>query len=352
MQEKNAFRLINKYRSAIMGVAALWILFFHEWIPTMEGHWRAYAVECFVKQIGFCGVDFFLFLSGMGLVYAIQKYNVITFYKRRLMRVFIPFMVIAVAMAIVQDWNLATWASNLFGVNFYTKSIYSFLWFGPAIYTIYLLFPVYYYFFAKAPSKYQFTLGALLVWLALSIWASDVMRGDLYGFTNRIPVFLVGVLAGWIVQNQEVVFTKLTWGLCGLTFIIGLYLAYMTGNEDYFLLVPVSDCGVPNFLLATSGSFLFAKLFQLIDVYLRPFGKVVLKILGFFGGLSLELYCVQEWIGSQIMAHMMDRYSDKVINVVVFVGVVLSSMVLWLLCEGIRKIFVQCGKLFSKTSKR
>lgn len=351
MQEKNAFRLINKYRSAIMGVAALWILFFHEWIPTLEEGSVAYEIECFVKQIGFCGVDFFLFLSGMGLVYAIQKYNVFTFYKRRLLRVFIPFLVIAVAMAIVQDWSLATWAGNLFGVNFYTKSIYSFLWFGPAIFTIYLLFPLYYYFFAKAPSKYQFTLGALLVWMALSIGASDIMREDLYGFTNRIPVFLVGVLAGWIVQEQEVIFTKLTWGLCGLMFLAGLYLAHMTGNEDYFLLVPISNCCVPNFLLATSGSFLLAKLFQLIDIHLRLFGKGVLKFFGFFGTLSLELYCVQEWVGSLIMQRMMDRYSNMTINLAVYAGVIIACIALWAVYKLLRMLLELPSKLSQRTSK-
>lgn len=338
MQEKCGLQLINKYRSAIMGFAALWILFFHEWIPVLEGHWKAYEVEVFWKTIGFCGVDFFLFLSGMGLVYAIRKHNVLTFYKRRLLRVFIPFLVIAVVMALAQEWSFGTLWCNLLGVNFYTKSIYSFLWFGPAILTLYLVFPLYYYFFNKASSKVQFTLCALVVWLVISIVVDDIMRGDLYGFTNRIPVFLVGILAGYLVQEREIVFTRLTWCLCLLLFGAGMYLAYMTGELDYFLLVPLSDCCVPNFLMAISGSCLLAKLFQLMEVYLKAVGKVILRFLGFFGGLSLELYCVQEWVGNQIMQRMIDEYSKMVINVAVFLAVLAASLVLAGICKLIRML--------------
>lgn len=53
-----------------MGFAALWILFFHEWqiLSTPGSLWH--EIEYFVKRIGFCGVDIFFLLSGMGMVYS------------------------------------------------------------------------------------------------------------------------------------------------------------------------------------------------------------------------------------------------------------------------------------------
>lgn len=80
MEEKSMIAVISKYRKAIMGFAALWILAMHEWrllIPYGESFWER---EVFLKDIGFCGVDIFLLLSGMGLTYAIKKSSVGRFY--------------------------------------------------------------------------------------------------------------------------------------------------------------------------------------------------------------------------------------------------------------------------------
>ena len=65
MKEKNAFLLISKYRGAIMGFAALWIFFFHEWITLAPSDSVLAFPEAFLKRIGFCGVDIFLLLSAI-----------------------------------------------------------------------------------------------------------------------------------------------------------------------------------------------------------------------------------------------------------------------------------------------
>ena len=329
MQKRNDLNLINQYRTPIMGVAALWIFFFHEWNPIMEGHWKAYAVETFFKRIGFCGVDIFFFLSGMGLVYAIGKYSVMTFYKRRLLRTFIPFFVIAVAMMVGKGWGADTFLKNLSGYNFYMSNMYSFLWFGPAIMTLYLIFPFYHFLFKKSASKYQFTFAVLLIWVFLSLFVSGTLRGDLYGFTNRIPVFVIGVLAGWMVQEKEWIFTKFTWVLCLMTFAMGLYLSYKTNYENLYLVVPVSNCCIPNLLMTISGCCLLAKGFSVVDTYWRLAGKVILKLFGFFGTISLEFYCVQEWIGQTIRGRMLDSYGKMCINAVDFVCVLAGALALY-----------------------
>ena len=142
------------------------------------------------------------------MTYAIAKYRVTTFYKRRIVNVFLPFLVTAIVMAFVQHWSFSDFLKNTFFVNFYMDSIYSFLWFVPAIFTFYLLFPLYYKVFARTQSKVQITVCLLLIWVLVSVALRDIMRPDLYGFTNRIPVFIVGILAGWMLQNKNVIFTK------------------------------------------------------------------------------------------------------------------------------------------------
>ena len=55
-----------------MGFAALWILVFHEWQMLSTPGTTAYEVEWYIKYIGFCGVDIFFVLSGIGMSYALK----------------------------------------------------------------------------------------------------------------------------------------------------------------------------------------------------------------------------------------------------------------------------------------
>ena len=95
MQKRNDFGQINKFRTTIMGVAALWIYIFHIWVPIIDNDNIFANVEQFTKRIGFYGVDIFFLLSGMGLINAIKKRTVCDFYKRRISRVFLPFVLMA-----------------------------------------------------------------------------------------------------------------------------------------------------------------------------------------------------------------------------------------------------------------
>ena len=84
MKKQNDLNLLFKYRKFLMGFAALWILMTHEWqIVTNETSFF-FVTENFIKRIGFCGVDIFLLLSGMGLYYSLEKNPVSRFYYNRL----------------------------------------------------------------------------------------------------------------------------------------------------------------------------------------------------------------------------------------------------------------------------
>lgn len=319
MKEKNGFLLVSKYRGAIMGFAALLILFNHEWIFLKDT--SVFNAELFIKNIGFCGVDIFFLLSGLGLTYSIKKSSLPVFYLKRLKRIILPFLFMAILRCVLEKWPMEQFWKNIFCVNFYTVSIYSFLWFVPAIITFYLLFPLYYKIFSKASDKIIFTAAALALWLIISIYIRDTLRIDLFGFTNRIPVFVVGVLFGWITQNKKLVFTKLTWAFIGLVFILGLYLAYMTNFQGMFLLVQVSNCCIPNLLISVSFPFLMAKFLDLLNGfrYSKPVGIAFTKFFSFYGLFSLELYCVQEWLGGQLLPRLPYEYSDLTKNLINFV---------------------------------
>lgn len=324
MQSKSGFSLLSKYRGAIMGFAALWILFFHEWvIMSSESSAQIYFLEHFIKRIGFCGVDIFLLLSGLGVTFAIQKSSLPVFYVKRLKRLLPAFLSMAALQYVFGTWSIVQFLKNITFINFYTQSIYSFLWFVPAIATLYFFFPFYYRLFSKASNQAEFTACALIVWCFISILVKDTLRADLFGFTNRIPVFLVGVLFGYLIQNREIVFTRLSWLRTWLMLALGLYLAYMTNYQGLYLLVPSSNCCIPNLLIAASLPFLLASLLETLNTarYTKPVGSALVRFLSFFGSFSLEFYCVQEWLAGVILARMPAESSALIKNLVIFASV-------------------------------
>lgn len=317
-------QLLSRYRGAVMGFAALWILAFHEWCALFTPGTTAADVEYFIKRIGFCGVDIFLFLSGIGLTYAIRKSSLPQFYYRRIKRIILPFLAMGILRCILEKWSAAQFWGNISGVNFYTKSMYSFLWFVPAIVTLYLVFPLFYKLFVKSGKPVLFLLLSLEIWLILSLAVRETMRGDLYGFTNRIPIFLIGICIGWMTQNRKVSFNLTTWVMLMITFILGLYLAYLTNYKGLYLLVPTSNCCMPNAMIAVSLPFLMAKVLDLISRYAA--GRGLTKVLVFFGTFSLEFYCVQEWLSGKMIPVLKEKQmSALLINLIVLVSVTAVS---------------------------
>lgn len=324
IDSRNGFLLLSKYRNAIMGIAALWILCFHAWIPVTpvptEEHFNLLGfLERYIKIIGYCSVDIFLLLSGIGLTFAIKKGSVIRFYYRRLRRILLPFLVVSLFLWRVFGWSTSEFIKHISGYNFFFETADGTMWFVFAIVTLYLFFPLYHKIFCKAKNKILFTGIALAMWLIISLIVQNIMRIDLYGFTNRIPVFLIGILFGHITQNNKnIAFKAWTYVLLLITLTAGLILTYFTTLQNFYLILPVGNCFLPNLLIAVSLPFLVAKLLDLAERHLSKFGKGISIVLGFFGTFTLESYCIQEWFIKIIPDLMNDGMSIHLINLGMF----------------------------------
>ena len=336
--EGNSIKLISKYRTHIMGFAAFWILLFHAWVVVSEQYSMVWRVEYFIKKTGFAGVDIFFFVSGLGLVHAIEKYSIKEFYARRFINTYPAFFLTGVALVFTRNWDIVAFFRNVLGIKFYTESIYQLLWFVPAILTLYLLFPLYYNFFKKASNKVEFTACVWIIWLILSLALESFMgnvRPDLYGFTNRIPIFIVGILVGDFMRKREIVFDKSKWTLIVFGLSLGIYLAYYTSIKGQRFVVHTSDCCFPNFFIAICGSILLAKLFWLMDTYLKNIGKVILKIFYIMGIASLEIYCAQEEV--VLLHHKLEIENVFLENIVTMVIIFVIAWILYYLCKWIKK---------------
>ena len=174
------FDLIAKYRLQIMGFAALWLFFYHTQdscllFPTTP---VIGDIESLFACNGYAGADMFFFLSGIGMVHSISKHTVPQFYLRRFLRIWSPFAISGTATAIVFKWSIPDYLLTITGVSFYTRSLFSLIWFVPAIGTLYLLFPLYDLMMKRIKRKIIPTLIIFAAWAVLSfMWKSDAPRG-------------------------------------------------------------------------------------------------------------------------------------------------------------------------------
>ena len=343
MYIKTLFSLLSKYRTVLMGIAAIWILIFHEWNCIFGAFPILGGVERFVKRIGFCGVDIFLLLSGMGLTFSIKKNRRIgSFYCKRLKRIVLPFIFMALIKWGFGDWTFYEFLINITGFKFFTETIYGFLWFVPAICCLYFIFPFYWKLFEKAENKFLFTICSIEIWLIASLFLREILRVDLWGFTNRIPVFLVGILFGYFIQKTNTdsfgyLETKINMLIVCITLGLGLYLSYLTNYKNLYIVVPVSNCCIPTLLISSSLPFVVVEIFELmakIDI-LKDIRKVIIVILSFLGEMSLEIYCVQEWLGLKLVSLMEGRFSSIWINFIVFGAAIVCGWLLHILCKKV-----------------
>ena len=344
LKEYDLIELISKYRIQIMAFAALWILLFHTWIPIFENIPLVSFAEAFLKRIGYCGVDIFFFLSGMGLVYSINKTTSLKlFYLKRLKRIAVPFLVIAVIRCIINKWSFLYFLKAVTGYLFWTDSIYALLWFVPGICAFYFLFPFYYKLFNRANNKILFTFSAIGIWLAVSLLLSGHDESDIWGFTNRIPIFLLGILIGYFGYTK----TKIKYSrdlVCffSVLFVLGLIISYLTNYCEVSILIPVSNCCFQNILLTVSISFLLPLFFEIISI-----DRFKIHPLKFIGSFTLELYCVQELISGLIKDALRTRLdNDLFVNITIVAASVICGFVLyhfnkylWILIEKTVKRF-------------
>jgi len=311
-------------KQGLMGFAALWIYVYHVWLPLFGGVPVLGRMESIVKYVGFAGVDLFFFLSGGGLVFSIQKGTIWRFYRRRLERILIPYLIVAVCYALVQHWSVPLLLSRISGVYFYTKSMYGFLWYVPAILTFYLLFPAYYFFFSRSRNGTRFTIIVLALWLALSILLKNVLREDLYGLTNRIPIFLIGVLCGQKMKDGDDALPRWFPLVSGGLLLLGVLLSYLTNVLKVEILFPVSNAAFPNILLTLGIAFLVpwvAK--RVIKRDLPP----LKRFFGFFGTISFTFYCTQELLFN-LYERTIGFHNPVLDNLILFIVITAASLLL------------------------
>lgn len=243
----------------------------------------------------FCKLVFtegFLFLSGFGLYYSFFKngsYSV--FYKRRLMRLYLPFLILSlpvysIRLIVDTDYNLLKFGSQITTIYFWINGNFWGMWYVSLSLSLYLIFPFCYRFMFNKEKSYMVLANYILVMVVfilapflLNRYSPEYYETIKIGF-SKVPMFFTGMLFAYL--NKNLTTSNRTYCLMFLVFcFIYCGLSLVKGN-NYWI---IHTCGLIQKLVYIP---ILCACFALVEPY--TIGREVLKILSQFGKYSLELY--------------------------------------------------------------
>lgn len=269
----------SKYRTQLMGLAAIMIILCHireidsASIPLLEK----------LLWFGNYGVEIFLFVSGIGMYYSLTKENksLIRWYKRRYVRISIPFILIAVSIYPLR--LILNIPASMSDFLLYITTLEFWIHHRGAWYVA-MLFPLYFVipYIVKIISAYKtkILIVSVLIMLLLGfsyIPTENEIIQNIQFVIFRVPIFILGIgIASYVKNGYRIDTIK----ICAIVlggFILWHYCSFPLGGG----IAVVSLIGV--FITLVSKS-------KLINGYLSLMGK-----------MSLESYLTNIYLGHIIM---------------------------------------------------
>lgn len=312
---------ISTYRSELMGWSILWIMMLHFTFNQIKP-------LGFIAQYGYAGVDIFLFVSGFGLYYSLDKdNNLMYYYKKRILRIFPTYYIIGfITNLLITHDNILTYIFRYSTIGFWIGKEYA-EWFIPSIILLYFLAP----FIKKLINKKRYIIICILV-VCLYIIAlyytdkEDILDRSHFFLLYRIPVFIFGMIcAYWLKNNMPNKFFFYIL-LLGLPFFIYFYpFHHQIYNFKYYSLT---------FLLP---------LFILVFLILSKYTKWASLILKKMGMASLEIYLIQGIFFSLVLngtTSFYPNWHDTLSFFMIIASSILGITTHWIIDKiGILKLF-------------
>ncbi|MBO5001835.1 MAG: acyltransferase [Prevotella sp.] len=285
--KETSFSALSTYRSELMGLAMLFVILFHVWLPKTDPMFG-------LHRIGNVGVDMFMFLSGIGLWYAWQKKPTLKqFYWRRYIRIYPAWLIMACLFYIPNYLNVEgggyspnIWhliANILFNWSFWRIDDLTF-WFIPSIMMMYTFAPAYMSLIQRSPA-YRW-MPVLFMVLAVMVQYYPPVHagvGHIEIFFSRIPIFLLGVNCGEWVRERRTLEPSAMWLLL-LVFVMSLLMC-VEFEESWRGRFPLFLERMVYIPLTVSGLLLLAHLLDVLPQWAN-------KAFAFVGTISLEIYLI------------------------------------------------------------
>lgn len=290
IQEKQGTRVLSRgdllaYRNEIFGLAAIWIILFHVYGNVRIGLFRGSFWVANYLNLGNSSVDIFLLLSAIGLSASMGKNTVGAFYRNRLLRVAVPFLLAAVPYFLWYDFGYARdgagqFLLNISTLNYWLTDSYP-VWYVAFIAVAYALYPLLHRLDRKTHHVATIALMAAAVVFEYVCWRTgSVIYDNAERALSRIPVFLLGMLlAPWLLENRDRKI-PLYWVAAALTGWVGIFC--------------VLSLYPPHLIISRYLYGVMSVCFVVVFSWVRKFlpCRHVNRLLAWLGGRSLEIYVV------------------------------------------------------------
>lgn len=280
------WNILSKYKNEIYGFSILWIIIFHGIESKKFSLSKELVIlEGFLKH-GNCGVEVFLFLSGICLYYSLRKKeNIKEFYVKRIKRIFLPFLCIDgiywFYACIIKDNSILEFIKNITFYSFWSGEN-KMVWFIACIFPLYIIYPL---LFKKIlnNNKVNRLVHIIILCIITYILCYLFKQFDPRWYKQieialtRVPVFLLGCYCGILSYEQREISTEIKVASLIITILgIGYFHFHPVGLVKTFR--------IPYLLLGPSIAIWIAICLEVLK------SSSINKILCIWGGLSLELY--------------------------------------------------------------
>lgn len=252
---------------------------------------------CPLSNLAGVGVDLFLFLSGYGLTVSMlkQRQSALVFYRRRLLRIFIPFWLVLLTLFLLDAVILQrTYSPGYVGrslLGIFPRAdmagdVNSVFWFITWLLLYYALYPL--VFVARAP-----WLSALVLFAAgagVARWNPEFVRPVTWLYALHTAAFPLGMLAAWAWHSSQTFSRRFSAGLLYLKQGLPrlphlLLLGVLAGGAGY----AVTHSGVGKNPLQEQAINIIVLLALVAFFVLK---RLDIKLLYLFGLYSYEIYMV------------------------------------------------------------
>lgn len=290
---------ISKYRSHLMGIATLLVIFGHsagngvvmpEWMESLCG-------------MASVGVDIFLLVSGLGLWYSLNNRKterlsggvLKRWYVRRYKRILVPYLIIIgfqKILSVMHGMPVSQALLELSTIGYWIN--HQGAWFVAMLIPLYAIAPFHYTICRKMKNQVLYSMAMIAVIVLVSalnypIESTQVQEiiANIKQPLYHIPSFLIGFMLAPLALNNK----KLSyfWMIVLPVVIVLIQKFTHFGYWPVFLVLPfVAVC----------------------CVLLRFAGRVLSSVLDFFGKISLESYLLNGIVGTWIIWYLPRLYES------------------------------------------
>ncbi len=347
---------ISRLRPYLMGVATLWITFYHsKYLNLFQSPFltktRLLGLFTRIESIGNCGVDLFFFLSGLGLYFSYTRllesdpHPVRAFYRRRYSRLLPPILIVTIlTFGLIEVADLANWAGGVFLYGYFLPNLTrGNFWYLSATVLLYLLFPLVHRVLRGkrgTAGVLALVLGSVAAAVLVSILAEEYFYTHAVLMMTRLPVFVLGAYMG----KQCMAHRK-----------IPAFLPALAVPLSFLLLVLIADHPLPYYLrfyeytvfvpcLVLAHAFVFS--------HFRKCGFLSRTVM-VIGSYSMEIYLIYESIynhASNLFHSDLDR-TGLVYALTVFTAALVLSVLLKMVADQLTRTFQAQGNALPREKK-